>query len=279
MTSLNPARDYIPPPAAYIQGLRSRLGLPIISFPGQAPCGACGNLLYDFQVMQHAASCAKGARTSRHNLIRDLLSNLAYVADNRVRIEVTASHHYAPADSSPSSIDGLVPADILLSSASFGGSGLSAIDVGVTGPVTAATTRDPTIDPLAIYAAAKVAKNSVACALAGWDYCPFIISSQGRATPRALSIVRDICKAAARRVNADAPRMEAGFWRRCSAILLQHNHDMLIACRPSTLSARSHRVMSGGINEDLHGQQPPWAASSDDAGAAATANPVVSGHA
>ena len=79
-------------------------------------------------------------------------------------------------------VEGLRPADILLSAAPLGGAGDCALDAGVTNPCTAAALASPRHDAVHDYYVRKVRKNEAACKAAGWEYRACVVSCFGRAS-------------------------------------------------------------------------------------------------
>ena len=76
--SLNPCHGPVVPPTQYLIAVRLRLGAPSIDVPMMCP--GCGLEKLD-RACQHALSCALPEATRGHNNIRDVVLQLANLAD------------------------------------------------------------------------------------------------------------------------------------------------------------------------------------------------------
>lgn len=245
MWAINPAHGLVLLPDHFLTALRLRLGIRVASYAGSVGCGECGRMCTAEQLGDHALLCGKGQRTILHDRVRDLVADLAKLSDSTTRTEV------AWRSAVDAMIDGqhteLRPADILTSASPFGGVGLAALDVGITSPHSVLRRRMG-IDPLDFYRQSKVAKYRAVATAAGWDYRPFLLGSFGRADEAAVTMVRQLVKAAARSFGiSDTSRMEAAWWRNCGTLVAERGARMVARCSPVV---RLPRVL-GGRSEDV----------------------------
>ncbi len=253
--AINPGHGWVLAPREYVTGLRLRLGARCgPDFAGRLPCRACGHLVSADAADAHALGCDAAAadRTRRHNEVRDHLLPLVAACDPRARVEQTL----------PSAgIDGeglLRPADVLTSAAPLPGcgAGLCALDVGVTGPFTAAALASTGHDPVVSYERRKVKQYKELCARDGWTYVPLVFSAFGRCGDGTSAVIDRFARIAARRFGlVDAGRVAASWRRNLGVILVRWSAAMVARCRPAgaAWAPTVHRTVAGGVDEDALG--------------------------
>jgi hypothetical protein len=244
--AINPAHGPILSPNEYITAVRLRLGLPVATYLGDRPCAECGEPFAAAHIGLHALLCAKGRRILRHNRLRDHLHTLARASDPASRLE-------AALVDSPD-VENRRPADLFLSASPFGSgaSGPVAVDVGIVAPHNRAALACSS-DPLDGYAKRKDRKSSADCAVVGWSFYPFLVSSYGRAHPGAMKLVARLCDNAAREfVVEPAKRLQQNWWRNATTILMAGAASMVERCRP-ILEVASEL---DGSREEMRGVEP-----------------------
>ena len=245
--AINPAHGFVLLPEHFLTALRLRLGIRVASYAGRVGCGECGAICTADELGDHALLCGKGQRTILHDRVRDLLADLAKLSDSTTRTEV------AWRSAVDAMMDGqqteLRPADILTSASPFGGVGLAALDVGITSPHSVMSRRRMGTDPLDNYRQTKERKYRAVANAARWEYRPFLLGSFGRADVAAVTMVRQLVKAAARSFGvSDTSRMEAAWWRNCGTLVAERGARMVARCTPVV---QLPRVLGGRHEEGV----------------------------
>lgn len=250
--AINVAHGPVLPQRDYLVNLRLRLGIRVgPDFEGTLPCGGCGGPISADEFDAHALSCAKGERTTGHNEVRDEWARLAEMADGRGNVKI---EQLVPTDDPD--IEGLRPADVLLSAAPLGGCGMCALDPGITSPYTAAAIASDTHVAIDSYYRRKLRTNLEPCKAAGWEYRACVMSAFGRRHDVADTTARLLARAAVRRnaaAGGSATWVLAGFWRRVGTLLARRNAAMIARCRPEGQSGSDAGtlLLRSGIDDDL----------------------------
>ena len=205
----------------------------------------------------HSFCCAPGECTRGHNAARDVLLNIASLADPGALLEPLGVVPSAPT---------VRPADILCTAAIPGCT--TALDVGIASPDAIGAGPD-CCEAMFQREIGNYADHLAELEAKGVRYLPFTVSCYGRLHPEAVAVARQLAASAARRHGALGARtLERRVRCRLSVCITRRAVAMLRACLPP-LAAEQAAVLLG---PDSAGEAEPEAA----LGAGATAAALLS---
>ena len=222
--------DYLRP-HEFSRAISLRLGAPVLG--NSCSCAVCGGRMDAHGI--HSLHCAPGESTRGHNGVRDTVLGLATMGDSSSCIEPRGLVASRP---------GLRPADVL-SSAACGR--LAALDVGIAYPG-AAGSGDDACTAMVVSKRDKYAGVLGELRDEGVEYKPLVWSCWGRPHCDAVSIVRAMAEAAARRsgdCHASVVERRAHgligiqIWRRAAR--------MVEACLPRAPPAESFLLLDEAV--------------------------------
>jgi len=208
-------------PDAYVAAARLRLGATFADEPLQ--CQVCRGTLDTSGV--HSTCCAPGESTRGHNDVRDVVFDLARLADATAEKEILGLIATAP---------GLRPADVLTSAVAPGR--VSALDVGVAAVEARHAGADCTESMRARKRTAYGPQVLDALEAEGVEYKPLVWSCYGREHPDTTAVLTVLARTAARRRGMASHQLLLRQTRaRVGAALARRAAAMLRACmRPGT---------------------------------------------
>ena len=228
--SLNPCHGPIVPPTHFLTAVRLRLGAP--SIESMMVCPRCGREDLD-RPCAHALCCSIPEATRGHNKVRDVVLQLAHLADPSASSEPLNLIPSAPM---------LRPADVL-TSAAFPGC-LAALDIGVSSPDSSGA-GDDCCESMRARKCNDYADYLLELQDNGVRYQPLTFSAYGRMHLETESVLLSLSLRAARRrgLRDHRPILK----RACSAIGVQiwkRAASMVLACLPS-LEIEEERLLFG----------------------------------